>query len=54
MVIRKTMKKPLDLDCRNIGLPYWTRVNFVIYWTWAGKILELPYYTGIDFMIYWS
>ena len=38
-------KKSLDLGLKNLGLPYWTRVNLMIYWTWTKKILELPYWT---------
>ena len=47
LILRNRLKK-------NLGLPYWARVNFMIYWTWTHKKLELPYWTPIGFMIYWN
>ena len=31
------------MDLNKLGLPYWARINFIIYKTWTWKILELPY-----------
>ena len=43
--------KSLNLDLKNTGnIPYWTWINFMIYWIWTWKILELPYWTQIDFI----
>ena len=37
------------------GLPYWTEIDFIIYWTWTNlKKLGLPYWTGIDFVTNWT
>ena len=33
----------MDLGLKELGLPYWARINFMIYWTWTWKILELLY-----------
>ena len=38
-----------------LGLPYWTEIDFIIYWTWTNlKKLGLPYWTEIDFVLNWT
>ena len=38
-----------------LGLPYWSQIDFIIYWTWTNlKKLGLPYWTGTDFVINWT
>ena len=40
------LKIKLDLDLKRLGLPYWTRIDFMIYWSWTfGKLLD--YVTGL-------
>ena len=43
-------KKSLDLELKNLGLPYWAWVNFMIYWTtWTNY---LDYLTGLGFILW--
>ena len=53
-ILQFNFKKSLELDLKNLRLPYWSRFNFMIYWTWTWEILEPSYWTCIDFMIYWT
>ena len=53
-ILQFNFRKSLDLNLKNLGLLYWARINFFIYRTWTGKLLELPYWARIGFMIYWS
>ena len=46
-ILKINFKKSLDLDLKNLGLPYWAGVNFTTYWAWGWKILELPCQTEI-------
>ena len=45
-------KKSFNLGLKKLGLPYWARINFMIYRTETWKILELAYCSRLDFMIY--
>ena len=48
-ILQLNLKKSLDLDLKKLGLPYWARITFMIYWTsiWK-KIFELRYYSRYD------
>ena len=45
-------KKSQNLDVKNLRLPEWAWVNFMIYWTLIQKIFELLYQNVIRFIIY--
>ena len=45
-------EKSLDLDLKNLGVPYWARINFIIYCTWTRKILE--YLTGLGLILVYT
>ena len=52
-ILKFNFKKSLDLDLKNLELPYWAQVNlFMIYLTRTRKILELPCWTRIHFIMY--
>ena len=39
-------------DFKVLGLPYWSQIDFIIYWTWTNlKKLVLPYWTGIKLSV---
>ena len=41
-------KSSFDLGLKNLGLPYWARISFIIYWTWNWNVLELPSRLGLN------
>ena len=53
-ILELNFKKSLNLNLKNVGLPYWTRINYMIYWALARKTFELPNWTRIDFILCWS
>ena len=44
-------KKPLDL--KNLGLPYWAQINFMIYWSIGVRLEKYSdYFTGFGLILW--
>ena len=39
-ILQFNFKELLNLDLENLGLPSWSQITFMIYWTWTRKIFE--------------
>ena len=50
-ILQFSLKKSLNLAFKKTPrLPYWTCINFMIYWIWTWKILGIPYWTQNHFI----
>ena len=40
-----------NLDSKNLRLPYWAQINFMIHSSWTRKILELPHWAHYSLLV---